>query len=283
MAINEHRGCLICRSGKYETVFTYDKPDRYERAVGIGSAGYWRKWVRCMDCGFYYSLYSRRDDAIDRLYAFTYRSEASSWRENNVEDVFERIISLPPEKSETKCRVQWIKSQLELLWASGMVEKGSPPYRLLDIGGATGVMAYEFRDHEWRTQIIDPSEQGTFVQTKYGIPYVKDYYKPGCFEEPFELITLCYVVEHLRDPVSFLKLIRADMRPHSLVFLEVPDAAHFTHRSQEDDIFNSCHLWMFSPGTLIALLDLCGFEAFSMVRTKTVRGIHSLMVIGGLK
>lgn len=245
--------------------------------------GYWRHWVRCMDCNFYYALYSRPDEAIDKIYISAYRDGASSWREGNVEEVFERIISLPPEKSETKHRVKWIKSQLELLWTTGVVEKSEPPYRLLDIGGATGVLGYEFRDHEWQTQIIDPSEEGMFVQTRYGIPYVRDYYKPGCFGKPFELITLCYVIEHLRDPASLLRLVRMDMKPHSLIYIEVPDAAHFRHRPQEDDIFNSCHLWMFSPEALISLLDRCGFEVFSMLRTKTIRGIRSLMVIGGLK
>ena len=258
-------------------------PNRYERAVGIGSEGYWRHWVRCTDCNFYYSLYSRPDEAIDKIYTSAYRDGASSWREGSAEEVFERIISLPPEKSETKHRVIWIKSQIELLWAAGVVEKCDPPYRLLDIGGATGVLGYEFQDQEWQAQIIDPGEEGLFVQNRCGIPYVKDYYKPGCFGEPFELITLCYVIEHLRDPVSLLRLVQTDMKPHSLIYIEVPDATHFKHRPQEDDIFNSCHLWMFSPEALITLLDRCGFEVFSMLRIRTIRDIHSLMMIAGLK
>lgn len=220
---------------------------------------------------------------MDKIYISTYRDGAANWREGSAEEVFERIISLPLEKSETKIRVKWIKSQFKLLRNAGVVKKGDPPYRLLDIGGATGVLGYEFQDKEWQAQIIDPSEEGKFVQSRYGIPYVRDYYRPGCFGEPFDLITLCYVIEHLRNPVSLLKLVQKDMKSSSLIYIEVPDAAHFRYRPQEDDIFNSCHLWMFSPEALITLLDRCGFEVFSMLRKKTVRGVYSLMMIGGLK
>lgn len=283
MSINGKTTCLICRSEEFRIVHSYDKPDKYELTVGIDSKGYKRQWVQCIKCNLYYSRYSRPENALDHIYVSTYRSGNSSWRSDTTEEIFRRVISLPSDQSETKYRVGWIKLQLETLWNSEFIPRGMSPYRMLDVGGATGVFAYEFRDRDWLAHIIDPSENGTFIQSKFSIPYAQKYYEPGCFVEPFDLITLIFVLEHYRDPISLLKQVRQDMKRQAILYVEVPDAICFRYKSPDDDIFNSCHLWMFAPVTLLKLLDICGFEAFSMQRTRTIRGHYSLMLIGGLK
>ena len=283
MIENDNSTCLICTSNEYKVIFSFNEPDQYENAVGVEREGYWRRWIQCRNCGFYYSESSISDVTINKIYTLAYHAVSSPWRTAKTDEMFEHIISLPPHESETKYRVAWIKSQLKTLWSSNMISHTKPPYRLLDIGGATGVLAYEFRDEEWMPHVIDPSEEGEFLQTKYGIPYVKDFYKPGYFDAPFDLITMNRVIEHIREPISFLKLMREDMKADSLIFIEVPDAAYFKYELPENDIFNSCHFWMFAPNTIVQLLDRCGFEVFSMLRTRTVRGAYILMLIGGLK
>jgi hypothetical protein len=283
MNLNDISTCLVCQSHDYKVVFAYNEPDPYEHAIGITSEGYWRQWVQCTKCGLYYSRYSRAETALDAIYISAYRDGNASWRVTNTEEMFQRIISLPPEQSETKYRVNWIKSQLHAYWSSDFIEKDPPPYKLLDIGGATGVLAHEFRDDNWLPHVIDPSEEGAFIQEKVGIPYKKEFYQPGLFDDKFDLITMFCVIEHVRDPISLLKLIQEDMKSHSLIYIEVPEAAYFKHRPANDDIFNSCHYWIFSPNTLMGLLDQCGYEVFSMLRTRTLRGAYTLMLMGGLK
>jgi len=98
--------CLICKSEKYKVVFSYTKPDEYERTAGVSGKGYFRKWVRCGQCGFYYSIYSRDPKAMDGMYGSdAYREEGQSWRkEGSAEEVFRKIPDYFPVEVQFKQR-----------------------------------------------------------------------------------------------------------------------------------------------------------------------------------
>jgi len=253
-------------------------PDSYESAVGITEAGYYRQWVQCQQCSFIYSIYSRPKDALDKLYKTLYRSIGSKWREESSEELFNRIITLPADESETKFRVKWIKEGIENLRQDQLLDKKSPPYNFLDIGGGNGVFAYEFKDADWMPHVIDPDEWGHFME-KYGIKFIPDYYHSAAFNVKFDLISLVFVLEHLTDPASIIKDLRQDLLPGSLIYIEVPDAICFKRKDSHDDIFNSCHLWMFSPYTLNRFLHLMGFEIVALKRAQTERSHYSLMAL----
>jgi len=275
--------CLICDAPEYQIIFSYDRPDQYEKVVGVRREGYFRKWVQCRNCGLYYSIYSRDNNLIDKIYASAYRDKCSAWRTASNEAVFESVMALPDGNSETKYRVRWIKQQIQKLRECGMVEFGASPYRMLDIGGGTGVFSYEFQDSDWKSHVIDPDENAQFIESKLNIPLVQKKYESNSFPWTFYLISAIFVLEHLVQPDDFLKSLHHDMNPHSLLYIEVPDALCFKRKSREDDIYNACHLWMFTPQTILALLDRCGFDVFRLCRTKTLRGHYSLMILGGSK
>lgn len=277
--------CLLCQSAQHDSIFRYAEPDPYEKEVGVVGEGYSREWAKCKSCGMFYSRYSRDVEAISKIYVDSYRSEHSPWRNASVEEVFEKIVNLPPEESETKFRVDWIKSKLQSVWKNGLVRQQDSPCRLLDIGGGNGVFAYEFQrdDKDWSSHIIDPSGRSEFIKEKLGIHFVQDYYSPGKFGFSFDLVSLVFVLEHMTDPTSLLQSVREDMKETAFLYVEVPDAICFKHKPKEDDIFNSCHLWMFSPNTLTLLLGKCGFDVFSLERVKTKRDHYALMVLAGKK
>ena len=283
MNLYNPKNCLICQSRDYRVIFSYDEPDQYEVAVGVSKEGYFREWVQCKQCGFYYSIYSREKNIIDKVYTSAYRDKNSSWRKDTPEERFKQVIALPEGESETKFRVNWIKKNINNSWEYGLLKQATPPYNVLDIGGGTGVFAYEFKDTNWVTHVIDPNKSSSFIKTKLHIPFIQDYYKPNSFNCKFNLISLIYVLEHLKDPISLIKDLHNDLAPDSFLYIEVPDAICFKYKQAQDDIFNSCHLWMFSPNTLTPLLDRCGFEIFCLNRVKTKRGHYALMVLTGKK
>src|SRR3989344_6461195 len=67
-----HKKCLLCDSRDSGVIFSYGKPDKYEASVGIGRAGYFRRWVRCKRCGFCYSEYSRQEKIFNKIYISAY-------------------------------------------------------------------------------------------------------------------------------------------------------------------------------------------------------------------
>jgi hypothetical protein len=82
--------------------------------------------------------------------------------------------------------------------------------------------------------------------------------------------------------MQLLEMVKRDMHGDSLLYIEVPDAWAFNCKPSHDDIFNSCHLWMFSPETLVRLLTSSGFRVFSLRRARIVRGHHAILLIGGI-
>lgn len=273
---------MLCRGRNTRIIFSYDHPDQYEKAVGVSDEGYIRKWIQCKHCGLHYSIYSRDETVLDSIYT-SYRSKDVSWRKESPQETFEKVIKLPPEESETVFRVAWIKKHLQKMREDKIIGKGDSPRRLLDIGGGAGIFAHAFQDSEWASSVIDPSADVSFFKERLNIPLVQEYYRPGAFGHPFDIVSLVYVLEHVRDPQALLKSVQNDLGRSSLVYIEVPDALCFRFKPAEDDIFNSCHLWMFNPTTLCSLLDSCGFEIFALDRVKTKRGHLALMVLAGKK
>ena len=275
--------CIICGSNKYEIIFSYDAPDEYEQAVGLSSKNYRRNWVRCSHCGFYYSQYSRDPFLLDSIYDISYRKNDSSWRSSSNEEIFNKVINLPKNESETTFRVKWIKDSIQSLSSYGLINYSNSPRRMLDIGGGTGVFAHEFKDERWISHVIDSDQNAMFIEDKLKIPFACKRYQPKSFDFSFDLITMIFVLEHLLDPEKILNQLHQDMMPNSLIYIEVPDSICFHYKAQSDDIYNSCHLWMFSPNTILPLLDRCGFNILRLNRMKTMRGHFSLMVLASQK
>ncbi len=268
--------CLICGSFDATAVFTYDAPDCYEAEVGVEADGFERSWVRCAGCGFHYSQYSRDPAVLDRIYDEAYRATNVAWRNATPRETFDAVVQLPLDRSETKQRVRWIKKHLESLTQSGQFHMNGAPCTFLDVGGANAIFAHEFRDTRWQPHVMDPSAAGQALCAELAIPYAHTAMEDAIDRQRYDLVTLTYVLEHLRDPGKALQAARKLVAEDGAIFVEVPDAACFETRPADDDIFNACHLWMFSAADLGRLLWANGFEPVAEERGTSVRGHESL-------
>lgn len=270
--------CLICGTPDFVVVQAVTGPDAYERRVGVEAAGFSRAWVRCTACGFHYSLYSRDPAVLDRLYESGYRAADAAWRGGSTEETFRQVIALPNEQSETRRRIAWIRDGITEAAAAGLTDWPPPPWGMVDVGGATGIMAYEFQSPDWLPHVVDPAPEGRFIEA-YGIPYIQAPFRAGLIESPVQIATLVYVLEHLRDPGQALADVVAGLGRDGLVFVEVPDSLAFGRKPPEDDIFNACHLWLFDPASLLTLLARAGLDPLRLARIQTIRGHYCLMVL----
>lgn len=266
--------CQLCNSElsiKEHTIVSYQKPDQYEIAVGIKEDFYYRKWVKCYLCSLSFSIYSRPNNAFDYLYEDLYRKVgAVPWRKLTAEQTFKLVKELPPEKSETIYRVNSIKDKISNLIKSDLFPEKNK-YKLLDIGGATGVFAYAFKDEKWDSTIIDPDDEGKFIRN-YKVEFKLGWFTSKTFDLKFDLISLVFVLEHALKPSFLLGEINKSLLPDGLLYIEVPDEIAFNKMPPSDDIFNSCHLFLFNPSSLEMLLSQNNFEIMSLDRTRTLRG-----------
>lgn len=273
------QNCLLCGGAESRTIFSYPVPDAYERAVGVTDRDYDRRWVACRGCGFHYARYARDPDILDTLYDRAYRDPAAAWRGDPAETVFRRVIALPPDQSETVARCSMIKSALDRFAEDGIhVSTADRPRRLLDVGGATGVFAYHFRDADWSAEIVDPGIDGQFLE-QHGIACHRRRFDDAFAGTGYGLVAMNYLLEHVADPRAVLGKARRVVADDGLLYVEVPDEIAFEKKPAEDDIFNSCHLWMFGPASLTRLLTSCGFDPLEMRRIRTLRGHFALTAL----
>ena len=137
--------------------------------------------------------------------------------------------------------------------------------------GATGAFCIEFQDQQWDGYIIDPDPSGAFT-VKHGVNFTCGYLAMESFENKFDLVSLIFVLEHLANPRSMLELISQIIYKEGIVNVEVPDEIAFIKKESEDDIFNSCHLFMFNPESLSQLLQQAGLKVLKIDRMQTKRG-----------
>ena len=220
---------------------------------------------------------------MNRIYKSKYRDTNTDWRRETTEQIFKRIISLSERDSETKQRIRWIKGSIEEAGRYQLIKQSHKGRSFLDIGGGSAVFAFEFKDSTWKPHIVDPSADDEFLRIKLGLPFIRNFYKPGQFKKKFGLISLIYVLEHVSNPHELLRNIRKDLTENALLYIEVPDAIAFSVKPKTDDIFNSCHLWMFDPEALLRLLKICGYDILSLKRVKTLRGHFAIMALAKVK
>jgi len=115
----------------------------------------------------------------------------------------------------------------------------------------------------------DPSPAGKIAKRRYGIPLVPEFFGDGLFSEAsFDVVIGRQVLEHIKDPVSFLRSIRRILRRDGLVALEVPDVQLWMRYGVIGTFFPE-HLSYFSRLSLKNLVTSIGFDIVSMRQRHT--------------
>jgi SAM-dependent methyltransferase len=80
--------------------------------------------------------------------------------------------------------------------------------------------------------------------------------------EPFYVIVMSHVLEHLLDPGATLRLIGSHLKPGGLLYVEVPHIPEEAMRLYIDSVwaphFDEPHITFFDPRSLSGLLAACG-------------------------
>jgi SAM-dependent methyltransferase len=81
----------------------------------------------------------------------------------------------------------------------------------------------------------------------------------------FDLITIFHVLEHLKDPVNFLRKIKNIVANNGTVFIEVPNSKDaliniYDSEAYQEFIYWSQHLFVFSSSNIKEIATLSGFS-----------------------
>jgi SAM-dependent methyltransferase len=93
--------------------------------------------------------------------------------------------------------------------------------RMLDVGCSAGALVEAANRHGFSAEGIDLDSHAISAGQQRGLPVhcrsLQDW--PG---QAYDVITLKHVVEHLPDPVSFLRACAAKLRPGGILLIAVP-------------------------------------------------------------
>lgn len=157
----------------------------------------------------------------------------------------------------------------------GWIGQTGTPGRLLDVGCATGVFLEEAGQVGWQLWGLEPSAwaasqaQRRLPLAQVQVGFIEEAHYPA---GAFDLITLWDVLEHLAAPAATLQHLRPWLAADGRLALNLPDVDSLPARvmGKRWVLLLREHLWYFSPRTITALLEQCGYRVVD-VRANWVR------------
>lgn len=199
---------------------------------------------RCLACGLEFQGLRLAPAGLRALYSGPYRALVSAWhgREINAQ-------TLEPEQEAYGHRLAKIFEAEEV---GGR--------RILDLGGSTGVVAYEVA---WdiglgreAVTVVEPGVAEAVAALRRSgrvvVQSAEDFEaEPGSFD----LILLCQTVDHLRSISKVLAKVRTWLAPGGRFFVDAVDSSLIP----EPERYKIDHIYSLTPRTLHAYLLKAGF------------------------
>jgi SAM-dependent methyltransferase len=237
----------MCWRGSMSLAFRYDAPPEGETRFPLpGDRGYEREFWRCEVCGHFVSVH---DLDVSGLYEGAYVD--ATYSEDGMRESFERIMSLPEQRSDNVQRVRRILDHVG--------ERGARS-TVLDVGSGLGVFSARMKEAGWQCTVIDPDERAVaHARGRIGVEAVHGDYMALESLGRFDLVTFNKVLEHVDDPVAMLRRSRNHLQEKGTVYVEVPDGELAAREGPGREEFFIEHLCAFSMASLALLADHAGF------------------------
>lgn len=169
------------------------------------------------------------------------------------------------------------------------VEKYLPPGKLLDIGCGNGHLLEAAKHRGWATTGYDVDEDSTRrIAERLNITVHSGNFITTDLGNAYNLVCMHQVLEHLKDPNTYLKKVNDILSDDGYLFIAVPNIKSLSNklkrfmeriglrRKNIGKYYDSSHhLLYFEPDTLKKLLERHGFSVVYKRNCHTVRPKHS--------
>jgi SAM-dependent methyltransferase len=220
-------------------------------ALRAGTA-YHRELFRCDACGHFLSRHAMDlSDLYSGGYVDATYGGAGGLRRN-----FERIITLPPERSDNAGRVARI-----VAYAESVLPPSARPPSILDVGSGLGVFAHRMKQAGWRCAVVDPDPRNaSHARETVGVEaHCGDFMKVDDLGR-YDAISFNKVLEHVEEPVAMLRRAASLLEAHGFVYIELPDGEGAAEEGFGREEFFIDHLHVFSAESFAALVRRAGFR-----------------------
>lgn len=142
--------------------------------------------------------------------------------------------------------------------------------KLLEVGCSYGYFLQKAQADGWETTGIELDERAAeYAKAELGLA-VRSGTLEGeiaSLEPSYDAIVSFHVIEHVRDPIHFLRLCRGLLRDKGVVVLKTPNVASWIARragAHWQWLSPPAHIHLFSPSSLGVVLKRTGFKVEEM-------------------
>lgn len=139
---------------------------------------------------------------------------------------------------------------------------------VLEIGCYDGYILWHLKRLGFSVEGCDPSD-GADIGKKYGLEIRKQFFKAADYigkGRKYDVVIFRHLLEHVPDPVVFLKTLKNMLNPYALVVFEVPNI-EFCLRNKNTSVFSFQHLQYFSGASVRHLIERADYRLVELVNT----------------
>jgi len=139
--------------------------------------------------------------------------------------------------------------------------------KILEVGCGAGMLLEIFQNQGYRVIGIDPSALTKIQGKKRGVKVIVDYYPSEKIKGKFDVVYHSDVLEHMSNPVKFLKENFDQLNEGGLVILTVPDSSESILSGDISMVYHQ-HMNYFDKESLNSVLEAAGFSDIYVVKAK---------------
>ena len=190
--------CYICGSKDSQVLFTFKGKDKYLDSVFEITPKDDMNWMICNDCGFVYRSPVLEQDEYERLYE---NYDTDIFENTTPDEYFDKIISLTIGTSENREKASWLKALLD-------ENDLNDNLKILDIGCGGGTLLYILNEELSVDGIYGVELNQAYAdlaKRRVDADIRNENYTSGIFGKQFNLLINTKVLEHIPDPLPFLR------------------------------------------------------------------------------
>ena len=154
----------------------------------------------------------------------------------------------------------------------------------MDVGGGLGVFSYGFKKYfpNWSSLVVEPTDGAQKIALEHQIDFYNMYLTTESKEiigNSFDLITANHVLEHVEEPIVFLKLLGNFLNNNGLIYLEMPSTLDIAILDKGHDRFMSQHEVIYNEKSVELVSSKAGFKVLNIENYISKRGRNNVRAL----